>query len=358
MSWIDSINNSLFRLSLKDKMLFARHMDMMTRSGMQILDALEILKKQTTSKSFLSMLDGLIAEVRNGQFLSVGMQKYRTIFGDFFINLIRVGETSGTLSENFRYLAEELEKKGELQSKIRGAMAYPIIILIATLGITGLLSFFIFPKILPVLTSLNAELPMTTRIFIASSGFLFSYGLQILGIMVVGVIIFSVLLRLRSFKLIWHNAILSIPYVGKVSTEINIIGLSRTLNLLLHGGVQIVEALDITADTLTNLVYQDEVRRIAESVRRGEPMSRAMIANPRLFPSTYSQMASVGENTGKLDETMVFLADFYESELDNSTKSMSNVLEPALLLVMGGVVMFVAVSIITPIYSMTQNLGR
>jgi type II secretory pathway component PulF len=286
------------------------------------------------------------------------MAKYRGIFGDFFINLIRVGETSGTLSENFRYLAEELEKKGELQSKIRGAMAYPIIILFATLGITGLLSFFIFPKILPVLTSLNTELPLSTRMFIAASTFLFNYGVWMLLLMVAIVVAFFFLLRVRRFKLAWHSIILKIPYVGRLSTEINIIGLSRTLNLLLHGGVKIVEALDITADTLSNLVYQDEVRRIAESVRRGEPMSRSMINNPRLFPSTYSQMSSVGENTGKLDETMVFLANFYESELDNSTKSMSNVLEPALLLVMGGVVMFVALAIITPIYSVTQKLGR
>ncbi|MEK7638330.1 MAG: type II secretion system F family protein [Patescibacteria group bacterium] len=358
MSWIDTVNNSLFRLSLKDKMLFARHMDMMTRSGMQTLDALEILKKQTRNKSFLRMLDSLIADVRNGQFLSVGMQRYRNIFGDFFINLIKVGETSGTLSENFKYLAEELAKKGELRSKIRGAMAYPIIILFATLGITGLLSFFIFPKILPVLRSLNTTLPLSTRMFIASSEFLFAYGLYMILALILFLIVFFMLLRIRRFKLAWHGIILKIPYVGRLSTEINIIGLSRTLNLLLRGGVKIVEALDITADTLSSLVYQDEVRRIAETVRRGEPMSRGMIANPRLFPATYAQMSSVGESTGKLDETMVFLADFYESELDNSTKSMSSVLEPALLLVMGGIVMFVAISIITPIYSMSQSLGR
>ena len=261
-------------------------MDMMTRSGMQTLDALEILKKQTKNKSFLRMLDSLIADVRNGQFLSVGMQRYRNVFGDFFINLIRVGETSGTLSENFKYLAEELAKKGELQSKIRGAMAYPIIILFATLGITGLLSFFIFPKILPVLRSLNTTLPLSTRAFIASSEFLFAYGLYMLLAVILVFIFFFMLLRIRRFKLAWHGIILKIPYVGRLSTEINIIGLSRTLNLLLHGGVKIVEALDITADTLSNLVYQDEVRRIAETVRRGEPMSRGMIANPQLFPAT------------------------------------------------------------------------
>jgi type II secretory pathway component PulF len=304
------------------------------------------------------MLDGLINDVRNGQFLSVGMTRYRNVFGDFFINLIRVGETSGTLSENFRYLAEELAKRGELRSKIRGAMAYPIVILFATLGITSLLSFFIFPKILPVLRSLNTTLPLSTRMFIATSEFLFAYGVYLLLGATLLFISFFLLLRIRRFKLAWHRIILKIPYVGRLSTEINIIGLSRTLNLLLHGGVKIVEALDITADTLSSLVYQDEVRRIAETVRRGEPMSRAMIASPQLFPPTYAQMSSVGENTGKLDETMVFLADFYENELDNSTKSMSNALEPALLLLMGGIVMFVAIAIITPIYSVSQSLGR
>jgi len=237
-------------------------------------------------------------------------------------------------------------------------MAYPIIILFATLGITGLLSFFIFPKILPVLMSLNTDLPVTTRAFIAASEFLFAYGVYLFIGGIILLIAFFMLLHIRPFKLAWHNVILKIPYVGRLSTEINIIGLSRTLNLLLHGGVKIVEALDITADTLSNLVYVDEVKRIAESVRRGEPMSRELINNPRLFPPTYSQMASVGENTGKLDETMVFLANFYEGELDNSTKSMSNVLEPALLLVMGGIVMFVALAIITPIYALTENLGR
>ncbi|HTP57075.1 MAG TPA: type II secretion system F family protein, partial [Candidatus Paceibacterota bacterium] len=118
-----SLNDLFFRLSTKDKMLFARHMDIMTRSGMQVLDALDALRKQTTSKPFLRILDSLINDVRNGNYLSVGMERYRNIFGDFFINLVRVGETSGTLSENFKYLAVELGKQAELRSKVRGAMA-------------------------------------------------------------------------------------------------------------------------------------------------------------------------------------------------------------------------------------------
>ncbi len=352
------LNNMFFRLSLRDKMLFARHMEMMTRSGMQVLDSLEILRKQTTSKPFLHVLDSLIQDVKNGHYLSVGMERFRAVFGDFFISLVKVGENSGTLSENFRYLAVELAKQGELSKKIRSAMAYPIIILFATLGITAILSFFIFPKILPTLKSIGGGLPLSTRAFIAISEFMFAYGPWILLGFVVGLVTFFALLRIRSFRFLWHRFILRIPMVNTMSTQINIINIARTMNLLLKGGVKIVEALEITADTLSNLVYQSQVRTIAQAVQRGETMSKTMVDNVRLFPATFSQMSLVGENTGKLDETLIFLADFYETELDNSTKSMSTVLEPLLLLVMGGIVTFVAISIITPIYKITQTLGR
>lgn len=358
MAWYDDLNSLFFRMSLKDKMLFARHMDMMTRSGMQVLEALEILKKQTTSAPFIRVLDTLIQDVRNGHYLSVGMERYKQVFGEFFINLVRVGETSGTLSENFRYLAVELGKKSELQKKIRGALAYPLIILFATLGITGIMSFFIFPKILPVLLSLNVELPITTRVFIAVSQFLFSYGLWLFAGLSVLLIGFLLLLRIRSFRYKWHTFILALPLLGRLASEVNIINLARTLDLLLKGGVKIVQALEITSDTLGNLVYRDEVRRIAQAVQRGDPMSKLMVQNAELFPPTFAQMAAVGENTGKLNETLVFLAEFYEGELDSTTKSLSNVLEPMLLLVMGGIVVFVALSIITPIYKISQTLGR
>ena len=352
------LNNLFFRLSLKDKMLFARHMEMMTRSGMQVLEALEVLKKQTVSKPFIKVLDSLIADVRNGHYLSVAMERFGNLFGDFFVNLVRVGESSGTLSENFKYLSIELQKKSELQKKIRGAMAYPIIILCATLGVTSIMSFMIFPKILPVLKSLNVTLPITTRVFIALSEFMFAYGVWVFLLLIAGFIGFLMAIRVPPIRMRWHHLILRLPLIGRMSVYVNTVTLARTLNLLLRGGVKIVQALDITSATLSNVVYRQKVREIAQAVQRGETMSKSMIADPELFPATFSQMAAVGENTGKLDETLVFLADFYEGELDGATKSFSNVLEPVMLLLMGGVVVFVAIAIITPIYSISQTLGR
>jgi len=354
----DSFNRLFFRLSTKEKMLFARHMEMMTRSGLQIPEALEILRKQTRSRSFTRILDSLIADVKNGHYLSVGMERYKNIFGDFIINLIRVGETSGTLSENFKYLAEELDKRSQLQKKVVGALIYPIVILTATFGITGIMVFFIFPRILPVLRSLNVELPLATQIFIALSEFLIAHGLILVASLIVLTIGWLFLLRVKAIRIAWHRFLIRLPLIGPLVTAVNIITIARTMNLMLRGGVRIVEALGIASKSVSNLVYRKQIEDIATSVRQGDPMSKLMIERPKYFPSTFGQMANVGESTGKLDETLAFLADFYEKELDNSTKSFTNILEPVLLLGMGLIVSFVAISIVTPIYKISQTLGR
>lgn len=330
----------------------------MVRSGIQILQSLELLKKQAKSRAFVSILDQLILDIKNGRFLSVGLEKYRNIFGDFFINLVKVGETSGTLSENLKYLAEELKKREELRKKIKGAMAYPIIILMATLGITSIMIFIIFPKILPVLTSINVPLPLITRAFIAVSNFLINYGYWA-GAGLVGLAIFFwLILKIKKVRFAWHKIIINLPLVGDMSRSVNIIGFGRTLGLLLRAGIKIVEALEITASTINNLVYRQEIAKIADGVRKGDPMSKYLTQNIKLFPPIFSQMILVGENTGKLDESILFLSDFYEAELDESTKTLSTFLEPILLLVMGVIVAFVALAIITPIYKITQTLGR
>lgn len=339
-------------------MFFARNLEIMVRSGMQILQSLEILKKQTKSRAFARIIDQLIFDIKNGQFLSMSLARYRNVFGDFFINLIRVGETSGTLSENLKYLAEELKKRDELQKKIKGAMAYPMIIMLATVGITSIMIFIIFPKILPVLTSINVELPFVTRAFIAISDFIIEYGYLILTGTASFFIGFWFILKIPRIRFMWHKLILALPLIGDMVRSVSIISFSRTIGLLLKSGIKIVEALEITANTISNLVYRKEIMQIADGVRKGDPMSKYLTANVKLFPPIFSQMVIVGENTGKLDESILFLADFYESELDESTKTLSTFLEPILLLVMGAIVAFVALAIITPIYKITQTLGR
>ncbi len=352
------LSRFFFRLSTKEKMLFARHMEIMITSGMQILDSLEILKRQTKSKTFRKILDQLMFDVKNGHFLSAGLVRYQNIFGDFFVNLVRVGETSGTLAENFKYIAEELRKRQELNNKIRDAMLYPLIILLATSGITGLLTFFVFPKVLPIFRSLRVELPLVTRFFIGFSEFMIHHGLWV----GVGCIFFAIgiwlLLKIRRIRFVWHRTLLLLPAISTMSQAVNMVNFARTLALLLRSGMQIVESLTIAANTLSNLVYQEEIKKIAEAIGRGETISKSLLAHPTLFPPIFSQMILIGENTGKLDETASYLAGFYESELDEATKALSSILEPLLLIVMGIVVSVVALSIILPIYKITQTIGR
>ena len=351
-----NLSRFFIRLSLKDRMLFAKHMAIMVGSGMQILDGLTILRKQTESKALQIILDQLITDIKNGQFLSAGLERYNKIFGDFFINVIKVGESSGTLSENFKYLAEELKKKQELQRKVTGAMVYPAVIVLATVGITSLLTFFIFPKILPVLKSIDVELPTVTIVFIAVSDFLLANGGWVLGGL--AGLVFGVwfVLKIPQVKFLWHKTILWIPLIGRMSQAINMINFSRTLALLLKSDVKIVESLKITADTLTNVVYQKAIIQAAEEARMGNQISSYLTSNPHLFPPLVAQMILVGENTGKLDESALYLSEFYDGEFEETTKALSSALEPLLLIVMGFVVGFVALAIITPIYKITQTL--
>src|SRR3989344_1814768 len=169
------MTNIFLRVPLSEKMLFAKHLSIMIRSGMSILDSLWLLKKQAKTRSFKKILDQLIVDVDNGQFLSVSFEKYRSIFGEFFISIIRVGEASGTLADNLNYLHEQLRKNYELRRKVKAAMIYPVIILVATLGIGSILIFYVFPKIMPIFKSLKVELPVSTKILIALVNFLNNY---------------------------------------------------------------------------------------------------------------------------------------------------------------------------------------
>lgn len=331
-------------------------MAIMTRSGMQAIDVLAILKKQARSGSFKKVIDHLISCVKNGQFLSDGLKKYQNLFGDYFINIVHVGEISGSMAENLEYLAESLRKNQELEGKVKGAMVYPIIILVITLAMSGGLTFFIFPKILPIFKSLHVELPVMTRIFIAVSTFMIAHGVAVfvgLAALVIGI---WLALKIKSIRYAWHRVVITLPVVGTMVKNYNMVSFARSLSLLLKSGVKIVQAVEITARSCSNLVYRATLLNVAQQVGHGDPISKFLMKTPRLFPPVFSEMLAVGEQTGKLDETGLYLADFYEHELDSSTKSLSSVLEPALLLLMGGIVGFIAISIIMPIYEITQTM--
>ncbi|MBI5401533.1 type II secretion system F family protein [Candidatus Wolfebacteria bacterium] len=351
------LKNIFLRVSIQEKILFVKHLAMMIKAGMSIVDSLKMLKKQARSKSMGKIYDHLITEVSNGQFLSTALEKFKNIFGDFFVNIIRVGEASGILYENLNYLATELTKKKELQKKVFGALIYPIIIVIATFGITGLLTIYIFPKILPIFKSLNVKLPLSTKILISASEFLINYGIYaVFGIFGL-VVLFFLLLRIKAVHYFFDRLLLTIPLFGQMSINYNMSNFCRTLGLLLKSDIKVVEAVSITGDTLKNLVYKNELKKIAADVTKGEEISLRLAEKKKLFPPMVSQMVSIGENTGNLSETLIYISEFYEKEVDDTAKNLSSILEPLLMILMGLIVAFIAISIITPIYEVTQGLN-
>mgnify|MGYP001600627305 CR=1 FL=1 len=344
------------RVPLAEKILFTKHLSMMVQAGMTEIDSLRLIRRQAKSRSFIFILDQILKDLENGQFLSVSLSQFNNVFGDLFINIIKIGEASGTLSDNLNYLSTELKKSQQLRQKIQSAIIYPIVILVATIGVTGALVFFVLPKIMPVFASLNVKLPITTRILIGFSNALYNYWMWILLGFIALVVVFILLLKIRIVRFSYHRFLIFLPIVGSIAKSANMANFSRTLGLLLKSGVTIVEALTIAADSLPNLVYQREIHNTAQRVKSGESINKYLSEREQFFPPTLSRMIEVGETTGNLDTNLLYLAEFYENEVDETTKNLSSILEPLMLLLMGGIVGFVAVSIITPIYEVTQGI--
>ena len=343
-------------ISLSDKILFSRHLSIMIKTGMPLVDSLKLLQKQMRSRSFSYILEQLINGAENGQFLSGSLEQFRGVFEDLFINIVRIGETGGILADNLEHLSVELKKRQALHQKIRAAFIYPAIVLFAMTAVIGVMIFFVLPRITPIFASLNIKLPLTTKILIFTSTFLINNWMYIIAGLIVAVVGFGLLLRIKIVRFFWNRTILYLPLVGSISRKAAISDLSRTLSLMLKSGMKIVEALIITSDSMTNLAYKKAFRDAAEVIKRGESLNSFLKTRENLFPATVSQMIEVGENTGTLGENLLYLANFYEDEVDEATRNLSSTLEPVLLLVMGVIVGFIAVSIITPIYKMTQPL--
>lgn len=358
LSFLQKLKSLTLRVPLKEQVIFVRHLSVTAKAGLPLLESLKIIRKESRSRALSMIMDQLIIDISNGQFLSAGLEKFKNVFGNLFINIVRVGESTGILPENLNYLADELKKKQELKRKVVGAMIYPAVIVAATLGITALLTVYIFPKILPVFESMKVTLPLSTRILIGVSHFATNYGLYaLLGAVVFGFFLYG-LTFIRVIRYYLHRFLLLIPVFGTMVQDVNLANLCRTLGLTLKSGVQVVEAINITGESLSNLVYRKRLFELSESVRRGEALAPYFAKYRHLFPIMVSQMVSIGEASGNLSETLLYLSDFYDSEVSDATKNLSNVLEPILMVTMGIVVGFVAISIITPIYEITSSVGH
>lgn len=346
------------RVSTQEKINFARHLSIVIKAGLPILEGLRMIRKQTVPRNLLRVIDQVIIDVSNGQFLATSLERFPEVFDGFFVNIVRVGEASGTLAGNLLYLAEEMKKSHDLINKVRSAMVYPLIIMLATVSLTSFLVFFVFPKILPIFASLHVQLPLPTKILIVVAEFFLANFPWILAGLIVVFMGLKILLSIDPVRFLLDKALFALPIFSELTIEINMANFTRVLAVLLKGGIKIVEALNVTALTFDNLVYRRELALAAEEIKKGGQLAKYLSLHKRIFPPLLSGLIEIGENTGNLEDNLNYLSEYYREEAELSIKNLTILIEPMMLLVMGLIVGFVAISIITPIYSITQGVGR
>jgi type IV pilus assembly protein PilC len=339
------------------KVTFTKHLSLMIKAGLPVDEAIRVLRDQGDGR-FKKVLSGVLRSVEQGQPLSDGFAEFPTVFSELFVSTIRAGEASGSLDKALDDLSLQLTKSFDLQRKIRGAMIYPILVLTAAGGIGVGLSFFVLPKILKLFESITVELPFATRMLLAFSNFLVQHGTVFFIGCIVGVIGLVNFLKLKPVKPFSHLVLLKIPVFGKLARDYNLAAFARTMSTLLKAGIVIGDAFLVTANTISNVRYKKALMRVKEGAESGVPASTVLEEFPKLFPLLSTRMLAVGERTGKLEDTFGYLAEFYEDEVDATTKNLSTILEPVLLIVIGLTVAYIAIAIISPIYNFIGNIQR
>jgi type IV pilus assembly protein PilC len=343
-------------IPLKEKMVFARNLSVMIASGLTVSRAINNLSLQTSNKRFQKILKDIYDEIQAGKALSEGLGKYPNVFGELFINMVKVGEAAGNLDEVLKIVSVQLDKEHDLKSKVKGAMVYPAVILSVMFVIGIVMMVFVIPKLLGVFKDMNAQLPATTQFVIFISDLLRNNGLLV-AIVFIGFILFiQFFLRRETGKMALSWFTIHVPIFSSIVKQVNCARFARIYSSLLRSGVNSVEALKIIANTLSNYYYKKTLLQGAEEIQKGINLSKILSDNPDIFPILVSQILQVGEETGKTDVVLLQLAEFYEDEVDQITKNLSSIIEPLLMVVIGSAVGFFAVAMLQPMYSLMDSI--
>ncbi len=358
-SFINKINDFIARFSrvpLKEKLFFVQYLSVMLKAGISLSVALKTLTKQAENKFFAKILKEISGSVEKGVSFAESLRPYKKIFGELFINMIEAGEVSGKLEDVLNQLYTQLKKQHELISKVKGALTYPVIIIIAMAGIGTFMMVFIVPKITGMFKDFNAELPLPTKILIAVSEGLVNNGLLSIIIFIAVVLTFIQILRTYKGKYYFQAILLKLPIFAPIIKKINLARFARTVSGLLKTDIMIIKTFQITASVLGNLHYRKALEEMGEKIKKGSQINEIVASYPKLFPPVVYQMIAVGEETGELDNILSELAEFYENEIDQIMSNLPSIIEPVLILLLGCGVGAMAVAIIMPMYSITQAM--
>lgn len=342
--------------SESERIVFIKKLAIMAKAGISIDGAIKMMEKNAPRQEVKNLIAGLRLAVEQGKPLARAM-KDAGVFGDLAVNVVHIGESSGSLAQNLDYLSGEMQKKRELKRNVAAALIYPIFILIATVGIVIFLSVYIFPKILPVFSSLRGDLPWSTNFLIFFAAGLRDYWWLAGIIFLAAVLVWRLLTRMEKTKIFFDYWLLRLPIIGAIFKNYYMANSCRALYLLLRGGAGIVASLELAGKSSGNLAYCRAFGKSALAARSGESIGENM-AEEKIFPSVAAQIICAGEASGSLEDSLVCVARMCEDEMNGAAKNLSAAVEPVLMVFAGLLVGFVATAIITPIYGITQLLQK
>jgi type IV pilus assembly protein PilC len=353
---MEAINYKLGRVKQDELVMMTRNLGSMLVAGLTVIRALSVIERQSSNAKLKGVMKKIAARLNKGDQFNEALKEFPEVFSDLYIAMVRAGEESGNLAETLQTLAVQMERSSTLKKKIKGAMMYPSIVLIVMLVIGVLMMIFVMPQITGIFKGMGKDLPAMTKILINTSDFMVHYTFLTIG----GIIAFFVgmgyLLRSKPGKVGTSWLVPKLPVIGTLAKEMNSARTARTLSSLLNSGVDVIQSLEITEEVVQNVFYKKIIRDARARVEKGSALSDAFIERSDLYPILVGEMILVGEETGQIAGMLGELAIFYETEVERKTKDLSTIIEPLLMVVIGGGVGFFALALIAPIYSIGDGI--
>jgi type IV pilus assembly protein PilC len=336
-----------------DIVFFSRQLNMMVRAGLPLIDAIHGVAEQATSLPFRKTLSLLVEDLKGGASFSDALSRHPNFFSNFYVSMVKAGETAGILEQVLERLATIGEEDLALRGRVKSAMAYPVLLVLMSLGIVSFLLIVILPKFVGIFEEAGAELPLPTVILLTVSMILKKFWYVIPIAVTVGTIFIRRYIKTPAGRYKLHGWLLKMPLFGPLMQKTILARFCRTMGALLKSGIQAVTALTITAEVVDNEVFRRSLMHIREAVVGGSSLADPFRTS-QVFPSTLVQMVGVGEQTGSLDELLLRVSDYYDQEVDRYLRALTSIIEPGLLLVMGGIVGFIALSVLLPVFQLVQ----
>jgi len=352
---------SLFKkeISLKDKLFLTKYLSLMLKVGTGLLDALEILRrdfKNPTVKDFLFLAK---ENLKKGRPFYESFAAYPQSFSQTFVALIKAGEISGKLEEVCKILSQTTEREAELKRKLKSALTYPIILIIVSISVIGLLLTFAIPRIASIFEGMDQEPPLFTKIVLTLSSFLNAYGLYIFLVTIATLIFFWLFYKKTvTGKKFFENLITNLPFFRKIIARLDVQRFTQNFSAMLEAGIPVTQALEVSTQTLSSSKIKFALERVLFKIKSGKTISDAFLEEKDIFPSVLVSLISIGEKTGHLSQSLSELSDFYAKELDATIKSLMSLVEPVILLMIGGIVALIALGVIVPMYQMVSTVTQ